>query len=142
MFSPSLVAKRNPISSGSAPTSRANCPRTSSVFCSISSSGIGFDTLRSAKARAASATGSGNRRDVGGVQVEAVAHDGEIAADAKRIVLIVLPDLAPQRQERRGAGRDFDELSSVEIHTRVFRNERASSSHAMVSAWPRDQAGT
>ena len=59
MFSPSLVAKRNPISSGSAPMSRANCPRTSSVFFNISSSGIGFDALRSAKARAASATGSG-----------------------------------------------------------------------------------
>jgi hypothetical protein len=59
MFSPSLVAKRNPISSGCAPTSRANCPRTSSVFCSISPSGIGFDVLRSAKSRPASATGLG-----------------------------------------------------------------------------------
>jgi hypothetical protein len=44
--------------------------------------------LRSAKRRAASPR-KGNRRDVGGIQVEALAHDGKIAAYTQRIIRIL-----------------------------------------------------
>ena len=122
MFSPSLVAKRNPISSASAPTSRANCPRTSSVFLNISSSGIGFDALRSANARAASSHGHGNRRDVRRVQVEPVAHDRKVTAHAQGIVRIVpigLRTLRLQGGERSSSSRDADELPTIELHVHL-----------------------
>ena len=60
MFSPSLVAKRQPMSSGGALINRANWPRTSSVLASISSRGIGFSSFRRKKAWPASATGIGD----------------------------------------------------------------------------------
>jgi hypothetical protein len=58
-FSPSLVADRNPISSGLALISLAYCARTASVFFSMSPSAIGAEPFASANSRPAATAGAG-----------------------------------------------------------------------------------
>jgi hypothetical protein len=58
-FSPSLVEKRKPSSSGSAPKSRAICLRTASVVSSIRSRWIGLCDFARANSVAAATTGAG-----------------------------------------------------------------------------------
>jgi len=57
-----------------------------------------------------------HRRDVSGVQVEPLADYRKIVANAERVVAARRPVLRVQRQQRGGAGRDFDELSAIDLH--------------------------
>ena len=119
MFSPSLVAKRNPISSAL----RADQPRELPAdLIGLRQHLVERDRLRCLAfgeyARRVG-HGQGNRRDVGRVQVEPGARDRKILAHAQRIVRIVpigLRTLRLQGRERSSSGRDADELSTIELH--------------------------